>query len=130
MALTWTKRVPARPPAGATAARATADDALDRLLVLVAGGDEGAFAELYRRVAPTVLGLVGKVVRNPAQAEEVTQEVFIDLAERVAVRPGPGEGKVLGHDLGPPAGGRPGPLGRAGGQARRPGRPARPGPPL
>jgi RNA polymerase sigma-70 factor, ECF subfamily len=93
VALTWTKRAPARPPAAATAARTTADDALDRLLVLVAGGDEGAFAELYRRVAPTVLGLVGKVVRNPAQAEEVTQEVFIEIW-RSASRFDPGRGRA------------------------------------
>ena len=78
MALTWTRREPARPPAGALAGR-PAGDALDTLRTQVAGGDERAFAELYRRVAPAVFGLVGKVVRNPALSEEVTQEVFVEL---------------------------------------------------
>jgi RNA polymerase sigma-70 factor (ECF subfamily) len=57
----------------------------------VAGGDEQAFAELYRRVAPAVFGLVGKVVRNPALSEEVTQEVFVELW-RGASRFDPGRG--------------------------------------
>jgi RNA polymerase sigma-70 factor, ECF subfamily len=78
VALTWTRREPARPPAGALAGR-PAGDALDQLMTQVAGGDERAFAELYRRVAPAVFGLVGKVVRNPALSEEVTQEVFVEL---------------------------------------------------
>jgi RNA polymerase sigma-70 factor (ECF subfamily) len=79
VALTWTRREPARRPAGAPAARPAGDDALEGLLALVARGDEQAFAELYQRVAPAVFGLVSKVVRNPAQSEEVTQEVFVEL---------------------------------------------------
>jgi RNA polymerase sigma-70 factor, ECF subfamily len=79
VALTWTRRDPARRPAGATAARPAGDEALAGLLALVARGDEQAFAELYQRVAPAVFGLVSKVVRNPAQSEEVTQEVFVEL---------------------------------------------------
>ena len=100
-------------------------------MTLVALGDEEALAELYRRVAAPVFGLVSKVVRNPAQAEEVAQEVFVELWRTASrVRPGPGHGQGLDHDLRPPPGGRPGPRGRARGQARRPGRPARPGPSL
>ena len=79
MALTWTRREPARRPAGAPAARPAGDEALEGLLALVARGDEQAFAELYQRVAPAVFGLVSKVVRNPAQSEEVAQEVFVEL---------------------------------------------------
>ena len=79
MALTWTRREPARRPTGAPAARPAGDDALEGLLALVARGDEQAFAELYQRVAAAVFGLVSKVVRNPAQSEEVTQEVFVEL---------------------------------------------------
>lgn len=79
MALTWTRRDPARRPTGAPAARPAGDEALAGLLALVARGDEQAFAELYQRVAPAVFGLVSKVVRNPAQSEEVTQEVFVEL---------------------------------------------------
>ena len=79
VALTWTRREPARRPAGAPAAHPAGDEALEELLALVARGDEQAFAELYQRVAPAVFGLVSKVVRNPAQSEEVTQEVFVEL---------------------------------------------------
>jgi len=79
VALTWTRREPARRPAGAPAARPAGDEALEGLLALVARGDEQAFAELYQRVAPAVFGLVSKVVRNPAQSEEVAQEVFVEL---------------------------------------------------
>ena len=79
VALTWTRRDPARRPTGAPAGRPAGDEALAGLLALVARGDEQAFAELYQRVAPAVFGLVSKVVRNPAQSEEVTQEVFVEL---------------------------------------------------
>jgi RNA polymerase sigma-70 factor, ECF subfamily len=90
VALTWTRREPARPAEG-PAARPSGDDQLERLLLQVAGGDEPAFAELYRRVAPAVFGLVGKVVRSPAQAEEVAQEVFVEVW-RSASRFDPGRG--------------------------------------
>jgi RNA polymerase sigma-70 factor (ECF subfamily) len=79
VALTWARRDPPRPAAEATPASPSGGDPLEGLLGLVAGGDEPAFAELYRRVAPAVFGLVTKVVRDPAQAEEVTQEVFVEL---------------------------------------------------
>jgi RNA polymerase sigma-70 factor, ECF subfamily len=79
VALTWARREPPRPAAGVTPAAPPGGDPLEGLLALVAGGDEQAFAELYRRVAPAVFGLVTKVVRNPAQAEEETQEVFVEL---------------------------------------------------
>ncbi|MEZ5274555.1 MAG: ECF RNA polymerase sigma factor SigK [Ilumatobacteraceae bacterium] len=42
-------------------------------------GDQQAFAELYDVLSPLVHGVVLKVVRDPAQAEEVTQEVFVEL---------------------------------------------------
>jgi RNA polymerase sigma-70 factor (ECF subfamily) len=79
VALTWARRDPPRPAAEVTPASPPGGDSLEGLLGLVAGGDEPAFAELYQRVAPAVFGLVTKVVRNPAQAEEVTQEVFVEL---------------------------------------------------
>ncbi|MGW6276875.1 sigma-70 family RNA polymerase sigma factor [Kribbella sp. NPDC055071] len=49
------------------------------LLALTAGGDTAAFSALYDRVAPWVFGLVRRVLRNPAQSEEVTQEVMLDV---------------------------------------------------
>jgi RNA polymerase sigma-70 factor (ECF subfamily) len=78
VALTWTRREASRSVAE-VAAQGPGDDRLERLLALVAGGSEEAFTELYEEVAPAVFGLVGRVVRNPAQAEEVTQEAFVEL---------------------------------------------------
>ena len=54
----------------------------DGLLRRVARGDEGAFAKLYDLVANRVYGLVVRVVRDPAQAEEVTQEAMVDVWRR------------------------------------------------
>lgn len=49
------------------------------LLELVASGDAGAFDELYTRCAPMVHGMALRVLRDPSQAEEVTQEVMVEV---------------------------------------------------
>jgi RNA polymerase sigma-70 factor, ECF subfamily len=49
------------------------------LLRAVARGDETAFGRLYDLVAPRVYGLIRRVLRDPAQAEEVTQEVLVEV---------------------------------------------------
>jgi RNA polymerase sigma-70 factor (ECF subfamily) len=46
---------------------------------MTAGGDTAAFSTLYDRVTPWVFGLVRRILRNPAQSEEVTQEVMLDV---------------------------------------------------
>ena len=56
-----------------------ADASAEALIARIARGDDSAFAVLYDQLAPTVYGIVRRVVRDPAHSEEVTQEVFVEL---------------------------------------------------
>lgn len=60
-------------------ARPTGPDELQAALSAVARGDEAAFAVVYDRAAPAVLGTVRRILRNPAQSEEVMQEVLLEV---------------------------------------------------
>lgn len=63
----------------------------DELVTRMARGDDAAFAALYDQVAPMVYGLCRRVLRDPAEAEEVTQEVFLEIW-RTAPRYDPARG--------------------------------------
>jgi RNA polymerase sigma-70 factor (ECF subfamily) len=52
---------------------------LDSLLARVARGDQGAFEQVYDRLAGPAYGLIRKVLRDPAQSEEVAQEVLLEV---------------------------------------------------
>lgn len=52
---------------------------VDSLLVQVARGDSAAFSRLYDELAASVYGLARRVVRDPSRAEDVTQEVFLEV---------------------------------------------------
>ncbi|MGD0373563.1 MAG: sigma-70 family RNA polymerase sigma factor [Streptosporangiaceae bacterium] len=52
---------------------------LGLLLGRVARGDQAAFQGVYDRAAGQILGIVRAVVRDPAQSEEVTQEVLLEV---------------------------------------------------
>ena len=52
---------------------------IDVLISRVARGDAGAFESLYDELASAVFGLARRVVRDPARAEDVTQEVFLEV---------------------------------------------------
>ena len=47
--------------------------------MLVARGDQAAFEAVYDRLAGPVYGLIRKVLRDPAQSEEVAQEVLLEV---------------------------------------------------
>ena len=54
-------------------------DALAELLQLSARGDVAAFEKIYDATAGAVLGLAIRVLRNHALAEEVAQDVMVDV---------------------------------------------------
>ena len=67
---------------------------IDDLLRAVARGDDAAFARLYDLIAPRVFGLARRVLRDPAQAEEMAQEVLVEVW-RTAARFDPQRGSGL-----------------------------------
>ncbi|CAA9389680.1 MAG: RNA polymerase sigma-70 factor [uncultured Nocardioidaceae bacterium] len=65
-------------PVGQSVPSLTGPRRTDRVLLeRVALGDRDAFGALYESLAPAVHGIATRVVRSPALAEEVTQEVFL-----------------------------------------------------
>jgi RNA polymerase sigma-70 factor (ECF subfamily) len=56
-----------------------AAESAEALLRAVAAGDETAFARFYDLVSARVYGLARRVLRDAAQAEEVTQEVMVEV---------------------------------------------------
>ncbi len=54
-----------------------AEDA--ELLRAVARGEEPAFARVYDRYSPILLGLLLRILRSRAEAEDVLQEVFLQV---------------------------------------------------
>ena len=69
-------------------------DGLELLLAQVAKGDHAAFRAVYDQAAPAVLGIVRRVLRDPAQSEEVMQEVLLEIW-RTAARFNPAAGSAV-----------------------------------
>src|SRR5580698_2997773 len=67
---------------------------LAALLAEVARGDEAAFDTVYDHVSASVFGVILRVIRDPAQSEEVTQEVLLEVW-RTAYRFDPAKGSPL-----------------------------------
>jgi RNA polymerase sigma-70 factor (ECF subfamily) len=76
-----------------TGAPESGEPNLDSLLALVARDDRTAFEAVYGRMAGPVYGLIRKVLRDPAQSEEVAQEVMLEVW-RTASRFDPGRGSA------------------------------------
>jgi RNA polymerase sigma-70 factor, ECF subfamily len=67
------------------------DPDLPGLMVRVARGDHRAFELLYGELAGPVYGVVRQVLRDPAQSEEIAQEVLLEIW-RTAARFDPAKG--------------------------------------
>lgn len=73
-------------------------DHIGVLLLLVADGDQQAFARLYDLLSPRVFGLILRVLVDRSQSEEVLQEVFLEVwqsASRFAPNRGQGRSWIL-----------------------------------
>lgn len=55
------------------------DDELAALMILASSGDQQAFGRLYDLVSEGVFGLIVRVLRDRAQAQEVLQEVMLEI---------------------------------------------------
>lgn len=69
-------------------------DSPEQRLARVATGDKRAFAELYDATAPRIYGLVRRLLVDPAQSEEVTQEIFLEIWQ-TATRYQPERGSAM-----------------------------------
>jgi RNA polymerase sigma-70 factor, ECF subfamily len=66
---------------------------LESLFRRVVRGDEEAFARVYDQLSSILFGIARRVIRDPARAEEVTQDVFIEIWQQ-APRFDPSKGSV------------------------------------
>jgi RNA polymerase sigma-70 factor (ECF subfamily) len=70
---------PAVRPEASQAGGAAAADPDVALMLRLQAGDQAAFQELFRKLSPRVLQYARRLVGSEARAEEVTQDVFVQL---------------------------------------------------
>lgn len=66
-------------PGAAAGGRPASARGLESMLAEVAKGNDAAFRAVYDQTAAAVLGTVRRVLRDPAQSEEVMQEVLLEV---------------------------------------------------
>jgi RNA polymerase sigma-70 factor, ECF subfamily len=71
-------------PAGIPPPARTPTDAPGALLARIAQGDREAFGGFYDAFAGLALGLIRRILRDPAASEEVLQEVFWQIWQEAA----------------------------------------------
>jgi len=89
----WRRADDASPQGGVSSAPDLAD-----LLKACGRGDQTSFAQLYDATSSRVVGLAVRVVRDPAQADEVAQEAFLEIW-KTSGRFDPSKGSPLGWML-------------------------------
>jgi RNA polymerase sigma-70 factor (ECF subfamily) len=92
--MTGLRPVPDESPSSQGETRTDERTRLAELLQRSGRGDESAFADLYDAVSRRLHGLVLRVIRDPAQAEEVTQEAMVEIW-RQSARYNPDAGSPL-----------------------------------
>lgn len=70
-------------------------ESAEDLLQKAATGDKAAFAALYDLTAARIFGLVKRLLRDHAQSEEVTQEVYLEVWQS-ATKYDPTKGAAIG----------------------------------
>ena len=90
-----TVSAPSATPVAATAVPVAPVPTNEDLLVAAGKGDERAFAALYDRISPQVLGVALRVLRDRSLAEEVAQEVLVEIWSK-AERFDPERGRAAG----------------------------------
>ena len=76
--------VPALPTATVTRRPSRPFDHTASLLTRVAEGDQWAFVELYDSLAPRALGIATRVIIDRQFAEDIVQEVFLEIWRKAA----------------------------------------------
>lgn len=80
--LAWS--TPCRMPAAPSPAATAPHPSLQAWLLAIAEQDEAAFAQLYEALAPRVLALALRILRNAACAEEVVEDCFWQVWRQAA----------------------------------------------